>query len=250
MASALATRQTAFAGRTARVCGKASRCSVRVMAAAARRSWLPGAPAPSHLKGELAGDFGFDPLNLGRDETALRWYQQAELVHGRTAMAAVAGILIPSILNKVGVTNVPEWYEAGKASMESGPLPYFGPLVVAMHYLYGFVEIKRLQDFRKPGSQAEPGTFLGFESSFKGVENGYPGGIFDPLGLSRESPEKFRDLKEKEVKNGRLAMLAFLGFVAQHYARPGTGPIDNLVDHVKDPWHTTFVDNGVSVPGF
>lgn len=54
-----------------------------------------------------------------------------------------------------------------------------------MHYLYGFVEIKRLQDFRKPGSQAEPGTFLGFESSFKGVENGYPGGIFDPLGLSR-----------------------------------------------------------------
>lgn len=28
-----------------------------------------------------------------------------------------------------------------------------GPLVVAMHYLYGFVEIKRWVDFNKPGSQ-------------------------------------------------------------------------------------------------
>lgn len=35
--------------------------------------------------------------NLGKDPEALRWYVQAELVHGRTAMAAVAGILIPGV---------------------------------------------------------------------------------------------------------------------------------------------------------
>lgn len=35
--------------------------------------------------------------NLGADPNALRWYQQAELVHGRTAMTAVAGILIPGV---------------------------------------------------------------------------------------------------------------------------------------------------------
>jgi hypothetical protein len=40
------------------------------------------------------------------------------------------------------------------------------------------------------------------------------GGIFDPMGMSRESPEKFADLKLKEIKNGRLAMLAFLGVSA------------------------------------
>ena len=38
-----------------------------------------------------------DPLGLGKDPEALRWYVQAELFHGRTAMTAVAGILIPSV---------------------------------------------------------------------------------------------------------------------------------------------------------
>lgn len=49
------------------------------------------------LPRRLAGDFGFDPLGLGKDPTSLKWYQQAELVHARTAMTAVAGILIPSV---------------------------------------------------------------------------------------------------------------------------------------------------------
>lgn len=41
-------------------------------------------------------------------------------------------------------------------------------------------------DYRKPGSQAEPGSFLGLEGAFKSQSNGYPGGIFfDPLGFSR-----------------------------------------------------------------
>ncbi len=60
-----------------------------------------------------------------------------------------------------------------------------GALLGAQLILCGFVETKRWQDFRKPGSQAEKGSFLGFESSLKGVENGYPGGPFDPMGLSK-----------------------------------------------------------------
>lgn len=44
------------------------------------------------------------------------------------------------------------------------------------------------------------------------------GGAFDPLGWSKGDVE---DLKVKELKNGRLAMLAFLGFVAQYGATGG-----------------------------
>lgn len=57
-------------------------------------------------------------------------------------------------------------------------------LAIVMFFMYGFVEIKRWFDFRKPGSQAEAGTFLGFEGAFKGTANGYPGGPFDPLNLT------------------------------------------------------------------
>lgn len=58
-------------------------------------------------------------------------------------------------------------------------------LLVVEFFMYGFVEGKRWMDFRKPGSQAETGSFLGFEGAFKGTDNGYPGGPFDPLGLTR-----------------------------------------------------------------
>ena len=40
----------------------------------------------------------------------------------------------------------------------------------------------------------------------------YPGGAFDPLNFAKGDIET---LKLKEIKNGRLAMMACLGFVAQ-----------------------------------
>ena len=55
------------------------------------------------------------------------------------------------------------------------------------------------------------------------------------------------ELKLKEIKNGRLAMVAFLGFVAQHAAVGGT-PLENLSKHLSDPWLNNAITNGVSVP--
>lgn len=41
--------------------------------AADRPMWLPGTKAPAHLNGQLAGDFGFDPLGLGSNADNLKW---------------------------------------------------------------------------------------------------------------------------------------------------------------------------------
>ena len=39
---------------------------------------------------------------------------------------------------------------------------------------------------------------------------GYPGGVFDPLGFSKSNAKEWQT---KEIKNGRLAMVAYMGFV-------------------------------------
>jgi Chlorophyll A-B binding protein len=45
-----------------------------VAQATARPLWLPGMTAPSHLDGSMAGDFGFDPLGLGKQgPERLKW---------------------------------------------------------------------------------------------------------------------------------------------------------------------------------
>lgn len=52
---------------------------------------------------------------------------------------------------------------------------------------------------------------------------------FDPLNLRSE------DQKEREIKNGRLAMVAFLGFSSQA-AVQGKGPLASLSYHLEDPF--------------
>ena len=44
----------------------------------------------------------------------------------------------------------------------------------------------------------------------------YPGDIgFDPLGLKPSSSQEFIEMQNKELNNGRLAMLAAMGFIVQ-----------------------------------
>eukprot|EP00930_Biecheleria_cincta_P059716 TRINITY_DN4543_c0_g1_i2.p1 TRINITY_DN4543_c0_g1~~TRINITY_DN4543_c0_g1_i2.p1 ORF type:complete len:248 (-),score=28.92 TRINITY_DN4543_c0_g1_i2:47-790(-) len=49
-----------------------------------------------------------------------------------------------------------------------------------------------------------------------------PFGFFDPLGLCPKDAETFFEYRTCEIKHGRVAMMASLGAVAQHYVRiPG-----------------------------
>ncbi|KAG9152115.1 hypothetical protein Leryth_017684 [Lithospermum erythrorhizon] len=179
----------------------------------------------------LPGDFGFDPLGLGSDPQLLKWFAQAELIHSRWAMLAVAGILIPELLERLGFIDNFSWYDAGSRE-------YFADsttLLVVQLALMGWVEGRRWADIINPGSVDIEPTFPHKKKPKADV--GYPGGLwFDPFMWGRGSPEPVMVLRTKEIKNGRLAMLAFVGFCFQAIYT-GEGPIENLMAHIADPGH-------------
>lgn len=85
-------------------------------------------------------DYGWDPLCLGSNPDALKWYRQAELQNGRWAMLGVAGILGQEILNP-GVF----WYTAGQPEnipdLEFGGNVNLGGLLAWEFLLMHFVEV-------------------------------------------------------------------------------------------------------------
>lgn len=190
----------------------ASRAGVVVAAAADRELWYPGAKAPSHLDGSMLGDYGFDPLGLGVNKAALPYYREAELMNGRWAMAANAGILFTELVGRGG-----NWWETGAEFKDTN----LTSLVAVEVALFAVLESFRFSNFQKTGEVG-----LG------------PITPFDPLKMKSET------MKLKELKNARLAMLAFLGFSSQAAVR-GLGPIACLQAHLADPGHVNLFTSKV-----
>ena len=145
---------------------------------------------------------GFDPLRLGANEETLPYLQEAELMNGRWAMHATAGILFTDAVG------LPKWWEAGEAAIGDWDLK---TLIALQAVIMGFLEAARIRGFMATGQS--------------GVVGNFP---FDPTG--QDSPE----MRVKEVKNGRLAMMSFLGMVSQ-YAVTGTSPLEGLKAHMANP---------------
>ncbi|GAB5364204.1 hypothetical protein AAMO2058_000949200 [Amorphochlora amoebiformis] len=193
-----------------------------------RQIFLPGKSdvIPEHLKGELPGDFGFDPLNLGEDDLAAR--ASEELYHGRWAMLGAAGILTTDLLSKLGVPIEGRWWKVGSELLAGKPIDYlgnpnwvhasnFGAIFLIQFFLMAAAEVNR-----------------GYDESESGSKGMYPGGNFDPLGFAKDET-KLKELKIKEIKNGRLAMMAMLGFYSQAFST-GKSPLENLGDHISNPF--------------
>nr|6IGZ_6 Chain 6, Lhca-g [Bryopsis corticulans] len=205
----------------------------RVTMSASRPLWLPGSTPPAHLDGSMTGDFGWDPLGLGANPEAMTWFREAELQNGRWAMMGVFGILVQELV-KPDVF----WYDAPtKIDLPFNIIGIVAFQAFAMHY----VEIRRWQDLRKPGSVNKDPIFSNY--SLPEHEPGYPGGIFAPF-----VPGDIEELKLKELKNARLSMLAFVGFVMQAQIT-GKGPIACWTDHLADPFGTTIFSKAVITLG-
>jgi hypothetical protein len=153
----------------------------------------------------------FDPLKLaeqGSDET-LRWYRAAELKHGRCAMVATVGYLINTAgIHFPGQLSSDISFES-LASM-SPPEAWAAVPVAGKAQILATIFIAELV------TEGYQGTHY-----MKGGE--YPTMVFPQIDFSGVSKATMERKRISELNNGRLAQIAILSFISEHYI-PGSVP--------------------------
>ena len=187
----------------------------------ASSSTAMGAFTVDNMPGALPPMGFFDPLGFAAkaDEKTLKRYREAEVTHGRVAMLAVLGFLVGESVE--GSSFLFDAQITGPAISHPAQIPDgWDALIITM---IGAAEAQRAQiGWVDPAdaSYDQPGLLR---------DDYYPGDIgFDPLGIRPEDPEELDLMITRELQNGRLAMLAAAGFLAQE-------AVDNLgiVEHFQ-----------------
>merc|ERR1712050_273943 len=150
------------------------------------------------------GTYQFDPLELTvRWPEHLPWYREAELKHGRVAMLACLGLIVPDVIRIPGDAFVdPDLDMLTAHNRLIGPGLGEGP----MWWLLAFCGVVESLRFKQ----------LGLD--FGGLTLESAGDLEFGKAFLPETEEGRIQMKIKELKNGRLAMLAFSGAITQGIA--------------------------------
>jgi len=157
---------------------------------------LPFLTRPPKLKGWV-GDVGFDPLNFS-EYMDIKWMREAEIKHGRASMLATLGFVMQEYWTLPGYQHVDD--------SNLGPQVVGASAMLQIVFWMGVLEfwtnkgnVTMETMFEDP--KREPGNFG-----------------FDPLGLAvGKTEDQMNDMKLKELKNGRLAMLAIGGMIHHNW---------------------------------
>lgn len=162
----------------------------------------------------VTGPMGFfDPLGFSTDIPAgkLRFYREVELKHGRICMLASLGILVAENFHPLfgGKIDAPAYI-----AFQQTPLQQFWFAVIiaiAIPEMFSVFTFDQL-----PGTNPRAPNSGAWWSIRAEHEAGNLG--FDPLGLKPTDPKEYREMQNKELNNGRLAMIAAAGMIAQEVA--------------------------------
>merc|ERR1719316_1634465 len=159
---------------------------------------LPGITGPLGL---------FDPLGFCSaddvTEGKIKFYREVELKHGRVGMLAALGFLVGENFHPLfgGDIDVPAYL-----AFQQTPLQTFWPAVVLA---IAIPEVFSVFSFNSPAG----GQPWSIRSDFDSGDLG-----FDPLSLKPTDPAELKEMQTKELQNGRLAMIAAAGMIAQELA--------------------------------
>jgi hypothetical protein len=146
----------------------------------------------------------FDPVGFTEDasEGKIRFYREVEIKHARLGMLAALGFLVGENFHPLfgGDIDVPAYL-----AFQQTPLQTFWGIVV---FFIAILEIFSVFSFNTPLG-GEPWTIRSDHT---------PGDLgFDPLNLKPTDPKELKEMQTKELNNGRLAMLAAAGMIAQEF---------------------------------
>jgi len=201
---------------------------------------IPFDKRPANLDGTLPGDVGFDPAGFSNNPPAffggnLKWYREAEIVHGRVAQLAVVGNLFPAIAHFPGN---PEAGVPADAFASLNPytaltqVPETGLWHIAITIF--FIEFTRIK--RVINGDKEPGD-LGLGQF----------GTYNPFNFNY-SEEEYRAKQVQEIKHGRLAMFGALGMLLQSKVS-GLGVSEQLAKAFTFPEAVAVPPGGMGVLG-
>merc|ERR1719198_1558613 len=167
------------------------------------------------LPGSLAPLGEFDPLGLAKDLdlTEMKRFRESEVTHGRVSMLAVLGFLTAESFHPLFGGDID-----GPAIRHLDQVRVVAPIFFdILAFTIALAELYRSLVGWVPPNKIQ--KYFGGELN----EDYYPGDIgFDPLGLKPADPAEFLEMQTKELQNGRLAMLAFMGFLAQELVNEKT----------------------------
>ena len=157
----------------------------------------------------VTAPFGFfDPLGLtkGLSESELQLRREAELAHGRVAMVGALGFLVQETFHPIfPQVGGPAINQLTAITTFSGGQTAFATMSMAI----AFAELNRARTgWIDPKDLVEAGPRLQADYS--------PGDLgFDPIGLKPKDAAGLVAMQNKEINNGRLAMIGVAGMVGQ-----------------------------------
>ncbi|KAL3942566.1 MAG: hypothetical protein SGBAC_003276 [Bacillariaceae sp.] len=153
---------------------------------------------------------GFDPLDLaswGSDET-LAWFRASELKHGRVAMLATTGYIV-----QAAGFHFPGMLSSDVSFESLSPMKPFDAWAAVPDA--GKAQILFTIFMAEAASEAQGTHYM------KGGST--PTIVFPPVDFSGVSEKTMKLKQDRELNNGRLAMIAIMSFIAAN-AVPGSVP--------------------------
>ena len=152
--------------------------------------------------GNILGDFDPAGFMAGKDKLEVYRLREAEITHARVSMLACAGFLVQEKVHPLF---------SGDGGPAIDQIPQL-PVWVWGVMLAGIGNAEQVP-IAKGWQKLDPRTSTASQT----LRDGYiPGDLgFDPANIRPKDPEKLRLMQERELANGRLAMLGAAGFLLQ-----------------------------------